>query len=63
LNRLDYAGALRDPVASIIFCAPVHSDFTLVGGKTIVENGQLKTIDLPRHINQHNRAAQRLLSG
>jgi cytosine/adenosine deaminase-related metal-dependent hydrolase len=27
LNRLDYAGALVDPVAAIIFCAPVSVDF------------------------------------
>jgi len=63
LNRLDYAGALHDPVASIVFCAPVRSDFTIVGGKPVVENGQLTTIDLSRHIHQHNQAAQRLLLG
>lgn len=62
LNRLDYAGALHDPVAAAIFCAPVRADLTVVGGKTIVKDGYLQTLDLPRLIEKHNRAAKRLLS-
>jgi cytosine/adenosine deaminase-related metal-dependent hydrolase len=63
LNRLDYAGALHDPVAAIVFCAPVRSDFTYVGGRRIVENGQLVILDLAAHVEAHNRAARRLISG
>ena len=37
LSRIDYAGALHDPVAAAIFCAPVKVDFTVVGGKLVVE--------------------------
>jgi cytosine/adenosine deaminase-related metal-dependent hydrolase len=62
LNRLDYAGALHDPVAAVVFCAPVRADFTVVGGKTIVKDGHLQTLDLPLLIEKHNRAAHRLLS-
>ncbi len=62
LNRLGYAGALHDPVAAVVFCAPVQADFTVVGGKFIVKNGQLVTIDLHKQIESHNRAAARLLS-
>lgn len=61
LNRLDYAGALHDPVAAVVFCAPVRTDLTVVGGKTIVKDGQLQTIDLPLLIEKHNQAARRLL--
>ena len=61
LNRLDYAGALHDPVAAVALCAPVRSDYTVVGGKCIVKEGQLTTLDLPVHIEKHNRAAQRLV--
>jgi cytosine/adenosine deaminase-related metal-dependent hydrolase len=63
LNRLDYAGALHDPVAAIVFCAPVRSDITVVGGKRVVENGQMVTLDLAAHVHEHNRAARRLLTG
>ncbi len=62
LNRLDYAGALHDPVAAVIFCAPQHVDYTLVGGEYVVKEGQLTTVDLPKLIEKHNRAAKRLCS-
>jgi len=60
-NRLGFAGALHDPVAAIVFCAPVQADYTVVGGKFVVRDGQLVTVDLPRLIEQHNAAARRLL--
>jgi hypothetical protein len=34
-----------------------------VGGKLVVKAGQLLTVDLPRLVEQHNRAAKRLLDG
>jgi 8-oxoguanine deaminase len=61
LDKLGYAGALHDPVAALAFCAPVQADTTVVGGKFIVKDGQLTTLDLPRLVEQHNRAAKRLL--
>jgi cytosine/adenosine deaminase-related metal-dependent hydrolase len=61
LNRLDYAGALHDPVAAVVFCAPVRVDCSVVGGKFVVKDGQLLTVDLPRLVERHNRAAKRLL--
>jgi len=62
LNRLDYAGALVDPVAAIIFCAPVNVDYTVVGGQFVVKEGQLVTLDLPHLIKNHNLASQELLA-
>ena len=62
LNRLEFAGALHDPVAAVLFCAPVHVDNTVVAGKYVVRNGELVTLDLPHLIESHNRAAQRLLA-
>ena len=62
LNRIDYAGALHDPVAAIVFCAPVKVDYTVVGGKFIVKEGRLTTVELPELVNQHNQAADRLLN-
>jgi cytosine/adenosine deaminase-related metal-dependent hydrolase len=63
LDRLDYAGALHDPLAALVFCAPVKADHTVVGGKFIVKDGQLQTLDLPKLVENHNRAAHRLLMG
>ncbi len=61
LNRLDYAGALHDPVAAVVFCSPQHVDYTVVHGKQIVKNGHVTTVDVPTLIQKHNRAASRLL--
>ena len=61
LNRLDYAGALHDPLAAVVFCAPVRADYTVVGGKFVVKEGQLVTLDLGKLVEKHNRAAKRLV--
>jgi 8-oxoguanine deaminase len=61
LKRLDYAGGLHDPVAAAVFCQPVKADFTVVGGKFVVRDGQLVTLDEHQLVEKHNRAAKRLL--
>lgn len=63
LNRLDYAGALHDPVAAAVFCHPVRADYTVVGGRFVVRKGQLVTVDEQQLVERHNRAAMRLLNG
>ncbi len=63
LNRLGYAGALHDPVAALVFCAPQQVDWNIVHGKIIVKDGQLQTVDVPALVQRHNRAARRLLAG
>ena len=63
LNKIDYAGALHDPVAAMVFCAPTKVDYSVVGGKFVVKEGQLVTADLPVLIEKHNQAAARLLNG
>jgi len=63
LDRLDYAGALHDPVAAAVLCAPVGVDRTVVHGRTVVEGGRLVTLDLPPLVERHNRLAAQLLAG
>ncbi len=63
LDKLEYAGALHDPVSAVVFCAPVKADYTIVGGKLVVENGELLTVDVHRLVERHNRAARRLVNG
>ena len=63
LNRLDYAGALHDPVAAAVFCHPVRADTTVIGGRFVVREGQLVTLDEMKLVERHNRAAKRLLEG
>jgi 8-oxoguanine deaminase len=63
LDRLNYAGALHDPVAALLFCAPTQADYTVVGGKYVVKEGHLANLDLPLLIEKHNKASARLLNG
>jgi len=63
LNRLEFAGALHDPLAALVFCAPVQADYTVVGGNFVVQQGQLTTVDLPDLVKQHNQAALHLVQG
>ncbi len=63
LHRLEYAGALHDPVSAMLFCAPVKVDSTIVGGKIIVNQGELVTLDVHSLVEKHNQAARRLVNG
>lgn len=63
LNRLDYAGALHDPVSAVVFCHPQKVDYNYVGGKAIVKEGQLTTLDLQKQVKIHNQSAKRLIAG
>jgi 8-oxoguanine deaminase len=60
-NRPEYAGAQQDPLAALIFAQPVNVDFTVVGGRFIVKDGNLVTVDVTRLIENHNRCSKRLL--
>jgi len=62
LEQLNLAGAFHDPLAALVFCSPVQADYTVVGGKFIVKEGRLQTIDLQTHIEKHNARARRLLN-
>jgi 8-oxoguanine deaminase len=60
LNHIAYAGGLADPVAAIVFCAPTGARHTVVGGRLIVEDGEIATLDMAPVIRDHNRNAARL---
>jgi cytosine/adenosine deaminase-related metal-dependent hydrolase len=55
LNTIDYAGGLSDPVAAVVFCAPQPSRHTVVGGRSIVQDGRIPTLAIEPEIEEHNR--------
>ncbi len=63
LNQIDYAGSHHDPVAAIVFCAPLKVDYTMVGGNFVVAQGEMQTVEVPYLVQQHNRLATSLLNG
>src|SRR5574341_649695 len=63
LNRLEYAGALHDPVAAAIFCAPVGVDWSMINGSVVVEDGRLQTVEMGPVIERHNAIAKQMVNG
>jgi len=61
LNQLDYAGALHDPLAALVFCTPQRVDLSVINGRTVVEDGHLLTVDLGPVIERHNRISRELV--
>jgi 8-oxoguanine deaminase len=57
------AGALHDPVAATVFCAPEHSSWVVINGRVVVGEGRLETIDLRSILERHNRLSLKLVSG
>jgi 8-oxoguanine deaminase len=60
LNTVDYAGALNDPVAATVFCAPQKARYTVIDGRIVVEDGRLTTVDMDPVIEAHNRFSREL---
>jgi len=61
LDRLDYAGALHDPLAALVFCTPQRVDLSVINGRVVIEDGHLLTVDLGPVIERHNRIARELV--
>ncbi|MCP3722986.1 8-oxoguanine deaminase [Paraburkholderia sp. CNPSo 3272] len=56
-----FAGALHDPVAALVFCAPSQVALSVIGGRVIVKEGVLQTVELEPVIERHNRLAAQLM--
>jgi cytosine/adenosine deaminase-related metal-dependent hydrolase len=63
LRQIAFAGALHDPLAALVFCAPSQVAHSVINGKHVVKGGQLLSIDLPLVIERHNQLAHILVSG
>ncbi len=62
LRGLGFAGgAVHDPVASLLLCAPAQAAYTIVNGRVVVREGQLTTLDLGPLVEHHNRLAAQLV--
>jgi cytosine/adenosine deaminase-related metal-dependent hydrolase len=58
---IGFAGAQSDPVAALAFCAPPSVAWSVIDGRIVVREGKLATLDLPPHLERHNRLAHALL--
>ena len=63
VHRLEYAGAQADPLAALLFAGISHqTDYTIVNGEVVVENGRLVLVDEENLMLEANRTAAALLT-
>jgi cytosine/adenosine deaminase-related metal-dependent hydrolase len=63
LNRIEFSGALHDPVGALLLCAPVPAAYTYVHGQAVVAEGHPVTVELEPLLEEHRAASRRLLEG
>lgn len=62
LDRPQFAGALHDPVAAVLFCHIDRVDYSFINGKKVVDQGQLTTLDLNALVEKTNRIAAEMVA-
>lgn len=63
LERPQFAGALHDPVAAVIFCQTHFVDYSFINGKKVVDRGRLTTVELETLVEKTNKLATAMVSG
>jgi len=62
INKMEYAGSLSDPLAALIFSGYNHgTDYTIVNGRIVVENGKLTGIDEQKLTGKANMISERMI--
>lgn len=60
MGQVAYAGAGHDPVAALVFCTPGNVATSVINGKVVVRDGELRTVELPRVLARHRVLAREL---
>jgi 8-oxoguanine deaminase len=64
LDQIAFAGgAVHDPLAALVFCAPPPVDLSIVHGRVLVRDRELQGLDLPALVSRHNQIARALARG
>jgi cytosine/adenosine deaminase-related metal-dependent hydrolase len=61
LARLEFAGALHDPLAALVFCTPPTVDLSVINGQVRVQDGQIPGLDLPALIRRHDQISRTMI--
>ncbi|BBP00933.1 8-oxoguanine deaminase [Sulfuriferula nivalis] len=61
VDDLGHAGAMGDPVAALMTCAPAQAWLSIINGRVVVDNGSLVGIDIGGLVKRHNRASMGML--
>ncbi|GAB4526800.1 MAG: 8-oxoguanine deaminase [Anaerolineae bacterium] len=61
IDDLFHAGGLKDPVSALVTCTPSRVWLSIINGRIIVEDGELRTVDLGPLIERHNQISRQML--
>jgi 8-oxoguanine deaminase len=61
IDDLIHAGSLSDPVAALLTCTPSRVWLSVINGQIIVEDSELRTVDLGPLIERHNQISKEML--
>jgi 8-oxoguanine deaminase len=61
LQRLEFAGALHDPLAALVFCTPPYVDLSVINGRVRVQDGEIIGLDLPTLVRRHDEISRAML--
>jgi len=62
LDELRFSGS-GDPLAALVLCGAHRADRVMVGGRWVVENGQIPGLDVADLMRRHSAAARKLQAG
>jgi cytosine/adenosine deaminase-related metal-dependent hydrolase len=63
IHKMEYAGSHSDPLAALIFAGYNHgSEYTIVNGKVVVDQGRLVGFDEEELAEKANAASERMIS-
>lgn len=60
-NRLEFAGGLNDPIASLVLCDAKQVDFSMINGEVVIEEGHFVKLNEQDFINKQNAISKKLL--
>ncbi len=60
-DRLEFAGGLNDPVASLVLCDAKQVDFSMINGEVIIEDGHFVKLNEEDFIKKQNTISKKLL--
>lgn len=63
VSGIAHAGALHDPLAALVFAAPVAAAHVMINGRLVVREGALLTLDLQSLVRRHNELSTILVNG
>lgn len=63
LSALQLAGGAWDPLAALVFCAPLAASYTVVQGRCVVRQGGIATVDMAPVIARHGHLVRGLING